>query len=133
MGDLSVHFSRDEFRCQGEHCCGHAGPVSDRLINALEELRTALCTALNKTDVPIIINSGFRCPVHNREVNGSLQSFHMTGEAADIRVAGITPVKLASIAKKVFEFREGGIGVYPQWLHVDVRKSAQATWFGSGS
>lgn len=33
---------------------------------------------------PIIVNSGFRCPVLNSAVGGSKTSQHMRGEAADI-------------------------------------------------
>lgn len=33
---------------------------------------------------PIIVNSGFRCPLHNTTVGGARHSQHMEGEAADI-------------------------------------------------
>ncbi len=35
---------------------------------------------------PLIISSGYRCPMLNRAVGGSSTSQHMTGEAVDIRL-----------------------------------------------
>lgn len=35
---------------------------------------------------PLIISSGYRCPMLNRAVGGSTSSQHMTGEAVDIRL-----------------------------------------------
>ncbi len=35
---------------------------------------------------PIYVNSGYRCPLLNKEVGGSPTSQHMKGEAADITV-----------------------------------------------
>lgn len=32
----------------------------------------------------VTVNSGFRCPLHNRTVGGAVGSQHMRGEAADI-------------------------------------------------
>lgn len=37
-----------------------------------------------KLGKPIVVNSGFRCPLHNRTVGGTVGSQHMRGEAADI-------------------------------------------------
>jgi hypothetical protein len=34
--------------------------------------------------IPFIINSGCRCPAHNEAVGGKSDSWHLTGEAADI-------------------------------------------------
>ena len=33
---------------------------------------------------PIYVNSGYRCPKHNKSVGGALNSQHCKGEAADI-------------------------------------------------
>jgi len=35
--------------------------------------------------VPYVINSGYRCPDHNREVGGTKTSSHQAGYAADIQ------------------------------------------------
>lgn len=42
------------------------------------------------TGLPILINSGFRCPSLNELVGGKESSQHLTGRAADITVIGMT-------------------------------------------
>ena len=122
MGDVGLHFDRDEFRCKGEHCCGHAGPVSDRLVAALDELHILLEEDQKSEAVYINVTSGFRCPVHNAEVKGDTQSYHMLGEAADIQVPGVSLLKVAALARKVRDFASGCVLVEPTWIHVDVRR-----------
>ncbi len=34
--------------------------------------------------VPVRVNSGYRCPEHNRNIGGSPNSQHMNGNAADL-------------------------------------------------
>lgn len=115
MGDLSKNFSRHEFKCPGKNCCGGSAPVHPDLIKALQTLR-------DLAGVPLKISSGFRCIKHNHEVKGSKNSFHTLGMAADIKVPyGMTPVGLSLLAEEIPAFREGGIGLYATWIHVDVR------------
>ena len=74
MGDLSANFSRDEMTC----ACGCGKMVANpRLIDALQELR-------DQVKVPIIITSGYRCTNFNRRVGGVSNSYHISGQAADI-------------------------------------------------
>jgi uncharacterized protein YcbK (DUF882 family) len=117
MGDLSPHFSSIEFRDQvtGELV------VSPKLIYGLEQLRALV-------HKPVLITSGYRSPAHNREVGGVQHSYHTTGEAADIRVEGLTVFELYILADQVEEFENGGIGIYDGgFVHVDVR-DARARW-----
>lgn len=46
---------------------------------------------------PIQILSGYRCPQLNVAVGGSARSAHMEGLAADVRVPGMSPGRLAAI------------------------------------
>ena len=46
-------------------------------VHVLQPLRDALGT-------PVNINSGYRCPSLNKAINGSKNSQHMSGQAADI-------------------------------------------------
>lgn len=119
MGDLSQNFSRAEFMCK---CGCHAVKVDTRLVTALQQLRDAL----NK---PITINSAYRCPRHNAAVGGVANSEHPQGEAADIKVVGMTVRQLYAAAEKIPAFMNGGIGVYPEgdFIHVDVRRG-KARW-----
>lgn len=121
MGDLSKDFSIREFAC---HCCG-ATTLITRLVEALQRLRDDLGR-------PILVLSGYRCPVHNAEVGGAKDSQHMKGQAADIRVAGMDVDALAAAALKVKGFAEGGVGRYylQNFVHVDVREDGPARWTG---
>jgi uncharacterized protein YcbK (DUF882 family) len=111
MGDLSRDFSTREFTC---HCgCGLA-QMSYLLIDALQELRDAL-------GCPIYISSGYRCSAHNRRVGGSRNSQHMLGKAADIKVARYPLPFIYTEVEKVALFKRGGVGLYQEFLHLDVR------------
>jgi uncharacterized protein YcbK (DUF882 family) len=117
MGDLSVHFSRNEFQC---HCCG--GFLLDpRLLDALEKLQTLAAA-------PVVILCGYRCPRHNQKVAGAPNSQHLFGRAADVKIAGLGLQAMYDLARQVPEFCAGGIGVYDRgFMHVDVR-GHQARW-----
>jgi hypothetical protein len=54
--------------------------------------------------------------------------------AADLQVAGVTPLELAVIVLRLMGQREvpvGGVGIYPTFVHVDNR-GRLASWRGTG-
>lgn len=113
---LSEHFADSEFQCR---CCGRL-VVDARLVMAVEEIRRV-------SEVPVRINSGFRCPKHNAEVGGEVNSQHMRGTAADIRsTVGVD--RLREIARGIPYVN--GIGYDPErgFLHVDVREGPRVEW-----
>ena len=117
MAKLSEHFDESEFACP--HC--GVAKVDPRLVDALEVLRTL-------AGAPVRINSGYRCPDHNKAVGGAPKSQHAEGTAADIRIAGKGVLESFELALMVKDFREGGIGLYDTgFLHVDVR-NGRARW-----
>lgn len=71
------HFKIEEFRCR---CCGKVACTEN--IESL--VQAVLDPAREKLEKPIYVNSGYRCPKHNAEVEGVPNSQHMRGEAADI-------------------------------------------------
>lgn len=111
MAMLSAHFSESEFAC---HHCGALPTygISSVLLTGLERLRARLGR-------PIIITSGYRCPVHNANVGGVSNSQHVAGTAADIYVDGVSTRELARICKQIFD----GVGTYVSqgFVHVDMR------------
>jgi len=121
MGDLTLNFSRSEFSCKGEHCCGHSAPINMRLVVALQTLRTTL-------GVPLHVNSGFRCRTHDEEVSGfKKDSQHSLGTAADVQLpSGLTIGYLLTIARSIDAFR--GIGIGTTYLHLDVREGDRVEW-----
>lgn len=112
MGDLSKHFSRNEFACR---CgCGTAD-VAPELVDVLEDVRAHF-------GVPVAVNSGRRCPAHNAACNGAPASQHLNGTAADIVVKGRTPALVADYLERKFPDRYG-VGRYDGFTHIDVRKN----------
>ena len=103
-----------------------------RLCKWLEKLRSQWNKRYGDGDDPIIINSGFRSPAVNKAVGGSATSNHLTGCAADIRVAGIEQlVRYATILLDISDescedfdellLERDAKGSY--WLHFAVRPS----------
>ena len=69
---LTTHFNIREFRCK----CGgnHDTKLDSSLADKLEKLHKALnCSK-------IIINSGYRCATHDRNVGGSGSGQHVCGK-----------------------------------------------------
>ena len=69
-------FSPQEFYC---HCGCKPIEMDYKLISGLDWLRSVF-------GVPFTVTSGYRCPAHNKAVDGAKNSFHMSGKAADITV-----------------------------------------------
>jgi uncharacterized protein YcbK (DUF882 family) len=123
MGDLSEHFSTDEFRCR---CgCGQV-VVSPALIEVLEDIREF-------SGIPMTITSGFRCPEHNAAVGGAPSSAHLSGEAADFFVSG--NLDRFKFLEAAFLYGAMRVGVGSDFLHIDVKQAApqQVCWlYGAG-
>ena len=95
-----------------------------RLIDALEEFRA-------KAEMPVRINSGFRCLVYNRFVGSTDTSQHPRGYAADIgRIPGLSIDEMINVAASIEAFANGGIGRYETFIHVDVRRDGPSRWTG---
>lgn len=87
-----------------------------RLANRLQVIRDIL-------NRPIVVNSGYRTPEHNRAVGGARQSFHLSGMAADIVVSGMPASEVQAFLKNW----SGGLGMYTHYTHLDIRP-ARARW-----
>lgn len=88
--------------------------IDTYLVGILDMLR-------KKVEKPVIINSGYRTPEHNKKVGGAKYSYHMRGMAADIRVNGMSPKEVAKVLDSLIP-DECGIIVYNHWVHFDTRK-----------
>jgi uncharacterized protein YcbK (DUF882 family) len=85
---LTEHFALREFECP---CC-HTVKLHPGLVRRLEALRGGLRK-------PVLITSGYRCPVHNEEVGGVANSAHLLGTAADVGVASAEQVHFRLLAE----------------------------------
>jgi uncharacterized protein YcbK (DUF882 family) len=113
MGDISAHFSRNEFAC---HCgCGY-DTVDALLLEALEAIRVRYGV--------VFITSAARCPAHNASVGGAEGSQHKLGRAADITLSSAPPAEIASFAEDLGM----SVGRYDNFTHVDSRTGVPARW-----
>lgn len=127
-------FNEREFACR---CCGELPPFARENIEAL--VREVLDPARENLGMPIVVNSGYRCPKHNREVGGVANSQHLKGEAADIRPntnctnrrsttdSGVNYTnELARLRQIIIDSgRFDQLITYPTFLHVSWKKSGQ--------
>lgn len=103
-------------------CC-NVTTMHPRLACALEKLMELFDPERLK------VHSGYRCAEHNRTVKGSPTSRHLTGQAIDFHIIGVSLDDMHEVVSLIPEFR--GIGKYPDWnnpgLHCDVR-SERKEW-----
>ena len=118
---LSTNFKSTEFDCHGSGCCSST-LVDENLVKYLQKIRSHFGKSVH-------INSGYRCKKHNAAVGGASASNHMDGEAADIRIDGVTPLEVAQYAEHIGML---GIGVYSWGVHVDTRTS-KYFWYDGGA
>jgi len=98
---------------------------AERAPNDVEANERALVEAVldparEKLGRRIMVNSGFRCVVHNRKVGGASTSQHMRGEAADLRFSG-KPEELAKVIVENGVFDQ--LIIYPTFVHVSNKRN----------
>lgn len=76
----------------------------------------------------VIITSGYRSPTYNRRVRGAKRSKHMSCEAADISIPGVSKWTLAKYVRSLPG--RGGVGTYcrSRFVHVDVGDKRDWNW-----
>jgi hypothetical protein len=95
---------------------------SFEVVDNLNKLADYLDNIREKVGKPILISSGFRCPVLNKAVGGVSNSQHQKGLAADLICADME--KLLSVIRETGGFdqliKEHRNGSKSYWLHVSV-------------
>ncbi|WP_448192182.1 YcbK family protein [Azospirillum sp. sgz301742] len=110
---------------------GQAAPVDPGLIDTLVELRQRLGLA---ESAPIHLTSGYRSAATNASLarqnsNVAENSYHIRGQAADIRIPGVASERVAEVAAAM---RRGGYALYPHTGHVHVDTGPFRTWTPKG-
>jgi uncharacterized protein YcbK (DUF882 family) len=118
--DEFIYFDRFEFRCE---CCEgiEIDTGTYNLFKMLNEARWLY-------GKPITINSGYRCPAHNKAVGGKHTSSHLRGLAVDIDCPNSSErYRLVQILLAVGFNR---IGIGEDFIHVDVdiSKISRVIW-----
>lgn len=125
MGQIGRYFKASEFACP---CCKKTNP-SPLLVKILDATREVLG--------PLRVNSGYRCPEHNKSVGGKKSSYHLFRDgvclAADISYPDPTKRHGEHILRLYVELenaarRHGvayGLGLYNSFCHIDTRGEAE--------
>jgi len=79
---------------------------------------------------PIVVTSGYRTRATNDRlrqegIDAARNSFHLHGQAADIKVPGVPFTRIAALGSIL---GIGGVGTYPSFVHVDT--GPQRFWEG---
>ena len=115
---IAKYITRAEYQCR---CCSRLPPdfgdhkvpmAHEMLFEAFEIIREA-------SGGPIIISSGYRCPLHNTFVGGTYLSTHLWGLALDLIF------DTAQKADRVFQIinehvPDLRVGNYETYLHTDM-------------
>ena len=107
-------FKEKEFACK---CCGQLPPLARENVKAL--VREVLDPVREKLGMPIVVNSGYRCEKHNKDVGGVRNSQHLRGEAADIHCQDNERLKQLIIENGKFD----QLITYPSFLHVSYKRT----------
>ena len=109
-------FKEKEFACK---CCGQLPPLARENVKALVEV--ILDPVREKLGMPIVVNSGYRCERHNKDVGGVRNSQHLRGEAADVTCANLPRLKALIIENGRFD----QLIDYGTFLHVSYKRIGQ--------
>lgn len=115
---LSANFKVKEFACTDG-----SDPIfiDTELVKVLQKIRTHFGKS-------VTITSAYRTPTKNKAVGGQTYSQHLYGRAADIKVKGVAPKKVAAYANTLLK-NKGGIGTYATFTNIDTR-ATKARWQG---
>lgn len=115
---LSTNFKVKEFACTDG-----SDPIfiDSELVNVLQKIRSHFGKSVS-------ITSAYRTPQKNKACGGSTYSQHLYGRAADVKISGVSPKKVAAYAETLLKDK-GGIGIYSTFTHIDVR-GTKSRWNG---
>lgn len=111
------------FRVREFACTDGSDPIfiDSELVTVLQKIRTHFGKS-------VTITSAYRTPTKNKACGGSTYSQHLYGRAADVKISGVSPKKVATYAETLLK-NKGGIGTYSTFTHIDVR-GTKARWKG---
>lgn len=124
MTQLTTNFYLEEFACK------NGTPVPDELMANVKLLAENLQALRDEIGEPIHVNSGYRTPEYNKKIGGKPLSQHLKAKAADLTTKNYRPKQLAAVIEKLIKsgkMKQGGIGIYPGFVHYDIRGTS-ARW-----
>ena len=85
------HFQKSEFTCK---CGCRSNNMNLEVVKVADEIRSHF-------GKPAIVNSGYRCTKHNKNVGGVSNSRHLKGKAIDLYVRGVSGQTLLAYTKQL--------------------------------
>lgn len=119
-----INFNINEMACGCDECTD----IDDCYTNCVKTL-TVLQLLRGVLQMPITINSGWRCAKHNKAVSGSEGSRHLVGLAADISTANWSQQDIDTAKDWLTENRVFWIN-YDRHIHIDLRNQVQVSRSG---
>ncbi len=116
---LAPNFKLKEFATSGGKLLPYAR-IDEDLVVVLQTLR-------NDLNQPVIISSAYRSASGNKAVNGSLKSRHLSGDAADIYVKGMSPLAIMRQIEELFGENISLHAYKDGHVHLDLR-GYKARW-----
>jgi len=99
-------------------------PSGDAVLKLREVCERVLEPVRAQFGVPIIPSSGFRCAELNRAIGGSDKSQHVSGEAVDFEVAGVSNIEVCrwiadnlTFDQLILECYDAKAGPNSGWVH----------------
>ncbi len=114
---LSKNFKAGEFAKSGTKTFAKAR-IDPELVKCLQAIR-------DHVDRPVVITSGYRSDAYNRAIYQRMGkkptlSRHISGQAADIKIAGMSGLDIAKAALEAYG-PDIGVGIGSTYAHIDVR------------
>lgn len=116
---ITKNFKLQEFECK----CGKCVLPKEKIIEIVV-LAIVLQKLRDYVQMPIKINSGYRCSFRNQQVGGVQNSYHMQAKAADISCGLFKGFHLCKI---IFELMSRDmlpalfVKEYENFIHIDTR------------
>lgn len=121
---LTKNFDLSEFECNdGSWMPDHVYSNVKDAANNLQKLRDIYNRSIK-------ITSAYRSKKYNKKIGGVSNSTHTLGLATDIQIKGIDYNKLYNHIETLIKdglLKEGGLGLYDNFIHYDIRGS-KARW-----
>lgn len=134
---LTEHFTLEELTTS-DYAVRHgiANVPSEQIVTSLRVLASGLEQVRALLGHPMVVSSGYRCPMLNRAVGGSTTSDHMIGLAADFVCPGFgTPLEIAR-AIEASDIAFGQLIQEGTWVHISFspfeRRTVLTAHFSNG-
>lgn len=118
---VAEYITRSEYECP---CCNKFPPDfdEDNPMELYQKLFDSFLAIRKKYGSPIKINSGYRCPAHNKAIDGNDISIHMFGLALDLDLPNVEETyKVAGIVETQLSHLRMGLYVNnASFIHIDI-------------